>query len=94
MICGYARVSTKYQEKEGNSLEAQEDQLISAGAKIVFSDSCSGFTLDRPQFIELRRALEARNTLMVTKLNRLARTATVGIQLIDELLSHGIKEIW
>lgn len=91
VICGYARVSTKYQEKEGNSLDAQEAQLKAAGAKIVFSDSCSGATLDRPQFNELRRALEAGDTLMVTKLDRLARSATIGIELIDELLSHGIK---
>ena len=32
MICGYARVSTKLQEREGNSLEAQEQQLKAAGA--------------------------------------------------------------
>ena len=91
VICGYARVSTKYQEKEGNSLEAQEEQLKAAGAKIVFKDSYSGSTLDRPQFKELRKALEAGDTLMVTKLDRLARSATKGIELIDELLSHGIK---
>ena len=91
MICGYARVSTKYQEKEGNSLDSQEEQLKTAGAKIVFKDSYSGATLDRPQFKELRKALEAGDTLMVTKLDRLARSATKGIELIDELLSHGIK---
>lgn len=91
MICGYARVSTKYQEKEGNSLDSQEEQLKAAGAKIVFKDSYSGATLDRPQFNELRKALEAGDTLMVTKLDRLARSATKGIRLIDELLSHGIK---
>ena len=91
MICGYARVSTKYQEKEGNSLDSQEEQLKSAGAKIVFKDSYSGATLDRPQFKELRKALEAGDTLMVTKLDRLARSASKGISLIDELLSHGIK---
>jgi len=91
VICGYARVSTKYQEKEGNSLEAQEKQLKDAGAKIVFKDSYSGSTLERPQFTELRKALEAGDTLMVTKLDRLARSATKGIELIDELLSHGIK---
>ena len=45
VICGYARVSTKYQEKEGNGLDAQEIQLKDAGAKIVFKDSCSGATL-------------------------------------------------
>lgn len=91
MICGYARVSTKYQEKEGNSLDSQEEQLKNAGAKIVFKDSYSGATLDRPQFKELRKALEAGDTLMVTKLDRLARSASKGISLIDELLSHGIK---
>ena len=89
MICGYARVSTKYQEKEGNSLDSQEEQLKTAGAKIVFKDSYSGATLDRPQFKELRKALEAGDTLMVTKLDRLARYATQGIELIDELLSNG-----
>lgn len=91
MICGYARVSTRYQEKEGNSLEVQEAQLKEAGAKIVFKDSYSGSTLERPQFKELRKALEAGDTLMVTKLDRLARSAAKGIELIDELLSHGIK---
>lgn len=91
MICGYARVSTKYQEKEGNSLDSQEKQLKNAGAKIVFKDSYSGKTLERPQFQELRKALEAGDTLMVTKLDRLARSAMQGIKLIDELLSHGIK---
>lgn len=91
VICGYARVSTKYQEKEGNSLDAQEEQLKAAGAKIVFKESYSGATLERPQLKELRKALEAGDTLMVTKLDRLARTATKGIELVDELLSHGIK---
>lgn len=91
MICGYARVSTRYQEKEGNSLEAQERHLKDAGAKIVFKDSYTGSTMERPQFMELRKALEAGDTLMVTKLDRLARSATQGIELIDELLSHGIK---
>lgn len=48
MICGYACVSTKIQEREGNSLEAQRKLLKAAGAKIVFYDSFTGVTLDRP----------------------------------------------
>lgn len=91
MICGYARVSTKYQEREGNSLESQEQQLNAAGAKIVFSESISGATLDRPQLEDLRNALEAGDTLMITKLDRLARSAAQGIAFIDELLCHGIS---
>lgn len=51
MICGYARVSTKLQEREGNSLEAQEQQLKVAGARIVFTESFTGATLDRPQLL-------------------------------------------
>ena len=91
MIVGYARVSTKIQERDGNSLEAQEQQLKAAGAKIVFTDSCSGATLDRPQLKELRNALDPGDTLMITKLDRLARSASSGIAFIDELLSHGIN---
>ena len=91
MICGYARVSTKLQELEGNSLEAQEQQLKAAGARIVFTESFTGATLDRPQLNELRKALEAGDTLMITKLDRLARSASQGIAFIEDLLSHGIS---
>ena len=91
MICGYARVSTKLQEREGNSLETQEQQLKAAGARIVFTESFTGATLDRPQLNELRKALEAGDTLMITKLDRLARSASQGITFIEDLLSHGIS---
>lgn len=91
MICGYARVSTKFQEREGNSLEAQEEQLKEAGAKVIFQESYSGATLDRPHLNELKKALEPGDTMMVTKLDRLARSASQGINFIDELLSHGIN---
>ena len=91
MICGYARVSTKLQEREGNSLEVQEQQLKAAGARIVFTESFTGATLDRPQLNELRKALEAGDTLMITKLDRLARSASQGIAFIEDLLSHGIS---
>ncbi len=91
MICGYARVSTKLQEREGNSLEAQEKQLKAAGAKVVFQESCSGASLNRPELIKLRDALEPGDTLMVTKLDRLARSASQGITFIDDLLKRGIQ---
>lgn len=91
MICGYARVSTKIQEKDGNSLDSQEQQLKEAGAKIVYKEAFTGNSLNRPIFQELRQTLEAGDTLMITRLDRLARSASSGIMLIDELLSHGIK---
>lgn len=91
MVCGYARVSTKIQEKDGNSLDSQEQQLKEAGAKILYKEAFTGNSLNRPIFQELRQALEAGDTLMITRLDRLARSASSGIMLIDELLSHGIK---
>ena len=39
MVYGYARVSTKGQAKDGNSLEGQETELREAGAEIIFSDA-------------------------------------------------------
>ena len=91
MICGYARVSTRIQERDGNSLDAQEEQLKAAGARIVFRESFTGATLDRPQLNELRKVLEAGDTLMITKLDRLARSASQGIFFIEDLLTHGIS---
>lgn len=91
MICGYARVSTRIQERDGNSLDAQEEQLKAAGARIVFRESFTGATLDFPQLNELRKVLEAGDTLMITKLDRLARSASQGIFFIDDLLTPGIS---
>src|SRR5215218_3324203 len=69
MIYGYARVST-----DGQSVEAQVTALTDAGAEKVFQEVASGAKTDRAQ---LRRALDALGTgdvLMVTRLDRLARS--------------------
>jgi DNA invertase Pin-like site-specific DNA recombinase len=69
MIYGYARVST-----DGQSDAAQVEQLTEAGAEKVFRETASGAQTDRA---ELRRALsklEADDVLLVTRLDRLARS--------------------
>lgn len=91
MIYGYARVSTKNQETEGCSLDAQETQLREAGATQVFRESFTGTTTNRPQFRKLQSALVDGDILIVTKLDRFARSASQGINLIDDLLSRGVK---
>lgn len=91
MIYGYARVSTKGQAKDGNSLEAQEKQLREHGATKIYRDSFTGTKTDRPQFDKLINALTAGDTLMVTKLDRFARSMTQGSELVNELLKKGIK---
>lgn len=49
MIYGYARVSTKGQAKDCNSIEAQEKMLKENGAIEIFTDSFTGTKMDRPQ---------------------------------------------
>src|SRR3954452_20543378 len=69
MIYGYARVST-----DGQSVEAQVVALTAAGASRVFREIASGAKTDRTQ---LRRALDQLNAgdvLLVTRLDRLARS--------------------
>ena len=78
VIYGYARVSTKGQARDGNSLEAQEKELRSAGAKEVVSDAYTGSVTDRPELDRLLEVLNEGDTLMVTKLDRIARSVTQG----------------
>lgn len=90
MVYGYARVSTRGQAKDGNSLEAQEQALIEAGASYVYKDSYTGTTKDRPALNKLLDVVEAGDKIVVTKLDRIARSAMQGMRLIDELLAKDI----
>lgn len=89
-IYGYARVSTAGQ-KDGNSLEVQERALKEAGATEIYSESYTGTKKDRPVLNELLEKLQAGDTLAVTKLDRMARSAIAGAELVQELLDRGIK---
>ena len=91
MLYGYARVSTKGQARDGNSLEDQEMKLREAGAEEIFVDSFTGKRLDRPEFDKLKEKLQEGDTLIVTKLDRIARSATQGSELVQSFISDGIK---
>jgi len=69
MIFGYARVSTG-----GQSEAAQVRQLRAAGAGKVFREVASGAKTDRPQLRRLLAQLAAGDVLMITRLDRLARS--------------------
>jgi DNA invertase Pin-like site-specific DNA recombinase len=69
MIVGYARVST-----DGQTLDAQQAALRSAGVEKVFSEKQSGAKTDRAQLAKAIAALGPGDTLIVTKLDRLARS--------------------
>ena len=91
MIYGYCRVSTKGQEKNGNSMEQQEKILKENGALKIYKESFTGTKIDRPEFDKLLVKLEKGDTIIVTKLDRVARSITKGSELVNNLINRGIK---
>jgi len=68
-VRGYARVST-----DGQSVDAQVRQLRAAGAEKVWRETASGAKTDRVQLRRVLDQLDAGDVLMVTRLDRLARS--------------------
>lgn len=91
MIYGYARVSTKGQAREGNSLEYQEEVLRQNGAEKIYKDAFTGKKNVRPELDKLLKELKENDTLMVTKLDRIARSFMQGSEMINELLNRGVR---
>ena len=90
MVYGYCRVSTQTQAKDGNSLEAQKNLLKENGAEEIYSDAFTGTKAHRPELDKLLAVLQAGDKLVVTKLDRIARSASQGIELIQSLLDKGV----
>ena len=90
MIYGYARVSTKGQAKDGNSLEAQMDAIRNSGAEKIFVDSFTGTKMERPEFSKLLKEIKDGDTLIVSKLDRFARSVGQASDLITELIDRGV----
>lgn len=85
MIVGYARVSST-----GQDHQTQVDRLKAVGCEKVFSEKLSGLDRDRP---ELQKALEfvrEGDVLVITKLDRLARSASHLHQIVDGLTAKGV----
>ena len=92
MIYGYARVSPAKQASKGNSLEEQKQALRDAGApdENIISDQYTGTKMDRPNFSALLNKLQLGDKLIVTKLDRFARTAVDGGMIVQELRKRGV----
>jgi len=91
MVYGYARVSTKGQFKDGFSIEAQVKEILERySAAEVKVEQFTGITTDRPIFKVLIEDLRKGDTLVVTKLDRLARNTVEGITIVQELFDKGI----
>ena len=84
MIFGYARVST-----DGQSVDAQVKALRAAGAEKIFRETASGATSDRAQLRRAIAALGEGDTLLVTRLHRLARSTRDLLNTLDTIAKAG-----
>ena len=91
MIYGYARVSTSGQARDGNSLESQERTLREKGVERLYLESYTGTKKSRPKLDELLDQIQNGDTLIVTKLDRIARSTRDGLEIIDTLLDKGVN---
>ena len=80
MKLGYARVSTKEQ-----NLNSQIDLLKKEGCSIVYSDKLSGKIRERDQLMALFEKLREGDTVVVSKLDRLARSLKDLIDLVSQI---------
>lgn len=86
LLIGYARVSTIDQ-----NLDLQRDALQRAGCGQIYEDKASGRAKsNRPELAAALRALRAGDTLVVWRLDRLARSLVDLVQIINELGEKGI----
>jgi DNA invertase Pin-like site-specific DNA recombinase len=84
MIVGYARVSTQDQD-----LSSQLEQLKKAGATRIYREKISGARSDRPELRKLMHALGKGDTLIITKIDRLARSTRELLNLIAAIDEAG-----
>jgi DNA invertase Pin-like site-specific DNA recombinase len=84
MIIGYARVST-----DGQTLNAQQAPLREAGCEKVFAEKVSGAKTDRAAPAKTIAALTAGDTVVVCKLDRLARSTRDLLNILAAIADAG-----
>ena len=94
MIVGYARVSARDQDFAG-----QVADLEAAGCVKIYREKISGAKTDRPELGKLMRRLEEGDTVIVCRLDRLARSTRDLLNLLDQISERGatfrsIKDAW
>lgn len=91
MFYGYCRISSRSQ-LDNNSFEQQEQEILSKYPDAeMHKEQFTGTTTHRPVVSALLASLTSGDTLIVTKLDRLARTVTEGIELIQGLFERDIS---
>lgn len=84
-LVGYARVST-----EDQANDAQVDELKAAGCRIVHEEHGSGASRSRPVLAKLLREIAAGDVLVVVRLDRLARSVSHLLEVIEQLEKRSV----
>jgi len=84
MVVGYARVST-----DGQTLDAQHAALREAGAEQIYSEKISGAVTERKALARAIATLGAGDVLLVTRLDRLARSTRDLLNVLDAVAKAG-----
>jgi DNA invertase Pin-like site-specific DNA recombinase len=83
-LIGYARVST---EEQGT--DPQRDELRAAGCDAILEEHASGTDRSRPVLARLLREIRPGETLVVVRLDRLARSVSHLLAVIEQLEASG-----
>ena len=86
MIYGYARISA-----DGQSLDAQRAELAAPGCAKVFAETASGTRADRPRLGRALEALDPGDVLVVTRLDRLARSTRDLLNVLATVAARGAE---
>jgi DNA invertase Pin-like site-specific DNA recombinase len=85
MIVGYARVSTQDQNPQ-----LQLDALVASGCEQLFHEKATGVVRERPELTTCIRTLRKGDTLVVWKLDRLARSLKDLVEIVHDLNSRQV----
>ena len=93
-VFGYARISTG-----GQSATLQYEQLRGAGCTKIYRETASGVRSDRPQLAHLLKQLQPGDTVVVTRLDRLARSTLDLLRILDVISKAGaqfrsLSDVW
>jgi DNA invertase Pin-like site-specific DNA recombinase len=85
-VFGYARVST-----DGQTLASQDAELMAAGCAKVYQEKVSGVRTDRAELGKVMKRIEPDDMLIVTRLDRLARSTRDLLNILHALAEKGAK---
>lgn len=89
-VYGYCRISTQHQsiERQVRNIRAIYDTAV------IITESCSGTTMNRPEWNKLYKNLKPGDTIVFDSVSRMSRDADEGFALYEELYNKGVELVF